>query len=124
VTYVVAALSVILFAIAFRLLGIASVAQRALQQIAKSAAALRTDSLTDDEKQAAMQQSATNLLFHFFAITGRSLVALAVPTVALIVVQFLQVTEVMEVVSFLSTWKGILISICVLFFVFKASPHA
>ena len=107
-SYAVAVISILFFAITFRAVGVAHVAVTAIGRTRHTIAFLADGNQTEDSKERAARETAISLFGSLAAITALSLVALVPGAVALVVGVMAGITdEASLTAALLSPWLAI-----------------
>jgi len=112
--YGAAALAAACFALAFRWLGIAPLARRAIAISVDAGRVVRDRALDDDAKERAVRNASLTLLGHFASLTLRSIGALALSYLPVLAVDAAGVTTVSAVNGVFLSWTGVALA-CVAF---------
>lgn len=113
-TIFTALLAILAFLAVFTGLNVVQHALDALALVKSSTATLTDKSLTDDEKEVAVQKAGIALLGRFFAITWRVVASLAASLAPIYALAAMGLTTVDAVFTFLSRWDVIVVSTIVI----------
>ena len=107
-TIAAAVLSAVLFLAAWRFSGIYPHLLSVFSLSREAARAMTDASLDDDEKERLARRYAFKMLRSFLEVTLRAAAILALPAVALLILDALNIVEFREVVDILTMWEVIL----------------
>lgn len=105
-----AVMTVALFILAFRFMKVASIAASALAMTRQASAVMADGTLGDDAKERAVREASKRLMGLFFDIALRSALVVAVPALALYLLDALGVASFEVVTAFLLRWEVIAVS--------------
>jgi hypothetical protein len=94
-----------------RLFGVVRAASRAISLSKEGAGVLRSAEASEEEKEAAARRLSVKLLLQFGSIMGRTLAALLVPAVLLVLLDEPGLVPLEGVVEALESWTVILLSL-------------
>lgn len=107
-TYLVVALTTIVFLLCFRLSGIIAASARAIDISRRSVAVMRELTTSEEVKEQMIRGYSIQLFGLFVSITVRGLVLLAAPMVLIAGFSFVGLVRFDEVIELLVSWEAIL----------------
>ena len=119
--YAAELISVVCFVLAFQRFGVPAAAQYAIQSGVDATRRMRDQASSDDEKEQAARAASLVLLRSFGSITARSVAALAVSVLPLLVFDFTGLARLASVNQLMLSLNGLLLALvaAVLMYVFK-----
>jgi hypothetical protein len=108
VIYLAGTLAVLAFMTALEVFGVVRAAKAAVSTSRGSFGLLRDSELTDLEKERALQAASVSLGKGFLSIGVRSIGALAVSTLPILLLDLVGSVEMASVLDWLATWPGII----------------
>ena len=109
-TYAAAVLAVACFAMALDRFRVFPIARRAIQAASDASRMMRDKSVEDDEKERSVRAASFVLFQSFGSITLRSVAALAVSFLPVILLQIADVVHLSAVNRLLMSWSGLLLA--------------
>ncbi len=95
------------FVVCFRYSGLIKVAQDAITLAREAGQVMSSKTMTDDEKEAAVQKASIGLLGSFLQITIRAAIVLAATFGVIWAAELIGITTSAAVTAFLLTWQAI-----------------
>src|SRR5262245_44530357 len=104
-------LSMLVFAVAFKVTGIYPITLDVVASVRKATGVITDHSLDDQQKEALLKQSSIHLLKRFMHLTMLGVLILSLPILVLLALDALNIAPFQETLHFLGRWEVVLATI-------------